>query len=165
MSDILTEWWISVVFLFGLSLLVWLAVLTLLLMRSVRHYRQLVKRPGETLEDVLTALVRAEGDRKKEIAQAKDDIAAIRDEMKGFVQHVGFVRFNPFVGETGGDQSFALSVLDGEKTGIIMSSLHSRTGTRFYAKPVVGGHGSLHPLSKEEERAVKESVKPPKGKS
>ena len=54
------------------------------------------------------------------------------------VQHVGLVRYNPFQ-ETGGDQSFALALLDKRGDGVVVSSLHSRSVTRFYAKPVKGG--------------------------
>ena len=50
-------------------------------------------------------------------------------------QRVGLVRFNPFE-DTGGNQSFALALLDAEGNGWVLSSLHARTGTRVYAKPI-----------------------------
>ncbi len=53
-------------------------------------------------------------------------------------QRVGLVRFNPFE-DTGGNQSFALALLDREGNGLVLSSLHSRNGTRVYAKPIRGG--------------------------
>ena len=54
--------------------------------------------------------------------------------MRAF-QRVGLVRFNPFE-DTGGNQSFALALLDAEGNGWVLSSLHARTGTRVYAKPI-----------------------------
>lgn len=67
---------------------------------------------------------------------------------------IGLVRFNPFK-DIGGNQSFALSFLDKEKTGVVLSSLYTREGTRVYAKPVFKGN-ALHgyDFSHEEKLAV-----------
>ena len=54
------------------------------------------------------------------------------------IQRVGLVRFNPFE-DTGGNQSFALALTDATGNGFVVSSLHSRTGTRVYAKAITGG--------------------------
>jgi hypothetical protein len=69
-------------------------------------------------------------------------------------QKVGIVRFNPFA-DSGGDQSFSLSLLDGQNNGFVISSLHSRQETRIYLKPVSGGKGEGFELSKEEQQAIK----------
>lgn len=69
---------------------------------------------------------------------------------------IGLVRFNPF-GDTGGDQSFCLACLDSKNSGFIISSIYARTGTRVYAKQVVGGK-SKHNLSEEEEQALNEAL-------
>jgi hypothetical protein len=63
------------------------------------------------------------------------------------------VRFNPFE-DTGGNQSFALAILDAQGNGIVVSSLHSRTGTRFYGKAITGGRGETA-LSDEEAEALR----------
>lgn len=76
--------------------------------------------------------------------------------LKGSVQHIGLVRFNPFQ-ETGGDQSFALALLDGRGDGVVISSLHSRAMTRFYAKPVKAGASTVS-LSDEEAQAVQQAL-------
>jgi hypothetical protein len=72
------------------------------------------------------------------------------------LQHIGLVRFNPFE-DTGSDQSFAIALLDGERDGIVISSLHGRANTRVFAKPVQGG-SSPHALSAEEEQAIRIAV-------
>lgn len=72
------------------------------------------------------------------------------------IQKVGLLRFNPFK-DTGGDQSFILSLVDGKDTGVIISGLYSRSGTRWYAKKVVEGKGVEHELSEDEKRALKEA--------
>jgi hypothetical protein len=71
-------------------------------------------------------------------------------------QRVGLVRYNPFE-ETGGNQSFALAILDAQGDGIVLSSLHARAGTRVYAKTVAGGRSEAA-LSDEESRAVQSAL-------
>ena len=67
-------------------------------------------------------------------------------------QKIAIVRFNPF-GDTGGDQSFALAVLDAHNSGYVLTSIHGREGTRVYVKPVDFGK-SKHTLSVEEKQAL-----------
>lgn len=71
-------------------------------------------------------------------------------------QRVGLVRFNPFE-DTGGNQSFALALLDANGDGLVLSSLHSRAGTRVYAKSVNGGRAETA-LSEEEAEAVRQAM-------
>jgi hypothetical protein len=68
------------------------------------------------------------------------------------VQGLGLVRFRAFQ-DTGGDQSFALALVDGEGNGAVVSALYGRGGTRLFAKPV---QGWLSPkgLGEEEEKAL-----------
>ena len=68
------------------------------------------------------------------------------------VQGVGLVRFRAFQ-DTGGDQSFALALADGDGNGVVISALYGRDKTRIYAKPV---ECWLSPkaLGEEEERAL-----------
>ena len=67
-------------------------------------------------------------------------------------QRIGLVRFNPFE-DTGGNQSFALALLDAEEDGIVISSLHARGATRIYAKAVAAGRPEAA-LSDEETEAL-----------
>ncbi len=72
------------------------------------------------------------------------------------VQHVGIVRFNPFA-DKGGDQSFAVALLDDHADGVVLNGLHSRNDTRVYAKPIVGGT-STYPLTGEEKEAISRAL-------
>jgi hypothetical protein len=74
------------------------------------------------------------------------------------IQKVGVIRYNPF-SDTGGDQSFAIALLDALGNGVVLSSLHSRTDTRVFAKPVHGGR-SKYQLSDEEQDAIKKALAP-----
>ena len=72
------------------------------------------------------------------------------------IQKVGVVRFNPFA-DTGGDQSFAIALLDAEGNGVVLSSLHTRAETRMFAKQVEAGR-SRHTLSDEEQDAIRKAL-------
>ena len=72
-------------------------------------------------------------------------------------QKISIVRFNPF-GDTGGDQSFSLAVLDSHDSGYVLTSIHGREGTRVYVKPVDYGK-SKYTLSDEEQQALSQAAK------
>jgi uncharacterized protein DUF4446 len=74
------------------------------------------------------------------------------------IQKVAVIRYNPF-SDTGGDQSFAIAMLDSLGNGVVLSSLHSRTDTRVFAKPVQGGRSKFQ-LSDEEQDAIKKALAP-----
>lgn len=65
------------------------------------------------------------------------------------------VRFNPFP-EQGGNQSFAIAVVNEEGDGFILSSLYSREKTSLFAKPIKSGKSEIA-LTEEESRALAEA--------
>ena len=70
---------------------------------------------------------------------------------------LGLVRFNPFK-DIGGDQSFSIAFLDGKNSGIVLSSLFTREGSKVYSKSIVGGVSEKHPLTEEEKEAIKKAI-------
>ncbi|TXH07382.1 MAG: DUF4446 family protein [Candidatus Moraniibacteriota bacterium] len=66
------------------------------------------------------------------------------------------LRFNPFK-ETSGNQSFAVALLDGKGSGVVFSSLHTREGTRVFAKPVKQGAADGFPFTEEEKAVIREA--------
>jgi hypothetical protein len=90
------------------------------------------------------------------VANELDELAArmavLEAAQRRAFQRVGLVRYNPFE-ETGGNQSFALALLDLAGDGWVLSSLHARTGTRVYAKAIKSGRGDVG-LSAEETAAI-----------
>jgi hypothetical protein len=107
---------------------------------------------GENLEGVLDAHL----DLVHQLGAEMDELAArtsgLEDASRRHFARLGLVRFNPFP-DTGGNQSFALALLDESDDGVVVSSLHSRTGTRVYAKAVAAGKADTS-LSAEEEEAM-----------
>jgi hypothetical protein len=82
----------------------------------------------------------------------------LEDLTQRTIQKVAVIRYNPFA-DTGGDQSFAIALLDSRGNGVVLSSLHSRTDTRVFAKAVQGGR-SRYQLSDEEQDAIKKALAP-----
>ena len=71
-------------------------------------------------------------------------------------QNWSLVRFQAFA-NTGGDQSFALAILDALGDGIVMSSIFGREEARVYCKPVQKG-SSTYPLSAEEKDTISKAL-------
>ena len=88
----------------------------------------------------------------------KNKLSEIEKEGLGYIQQVELLRFNPY-GDTGGDQSFVVALLDKNGTGVVITSLHSRSGTRVFAKDVVFGKSGKYEFSKEEKEVVKKAMR------
>lgn len=135
-------------------LFAWVITLTILLGQSVIHYRRLTGNVSKKdLKTVLNDILTKSDLTQKEVRSLTADLKKLNAASLGFIQKIGFVRFNPFP-QTGGDQSFCLALLDAKNNGFVLSSLHSRDHTRFYAKTVKEGKGEGHELSKEERQSV-----------
>jgi hypothetical protein len=111
----------------------------------------------------LGAVLDAHLDKVYAVARELDELSA-RSAMleaagRRAIQRVGLVRFNPFE-DTGGNQSFAIALTDAAGNGFVLSSLHSRTGTRVYAKAVTDGR-SDGALSEEEAEALRLAMAAP----
>jgi hypothetical protein len=143
----------------GLTIVALIAILVAaLLMRRVSRLERRLGvltrgEDGRSLENVLGAHL----DRVLAVSRAVDDLgrrtSSVETSARSALQRVGIVRYNPFE-ETGGNQSFALALLDAEDHGIIISSLHARSGTRVYAKAVTSGRPA-GALSNEEAEALR----------
>ncbi|HEX5822855.1 MAG TPA: DUF4446 family protein [Candidatus Limnocylindrales bacterium] len=145
------------------------AVLVLLLL-AVIHARQ-VRRLRRRLDGLtrgaqgtgLDGVLEAQVDKVYAVARELDELSARSAVLEAIgrrsIQRVGLVRFNPFE-DTGGNQSFALALTDAAGNGFVLSSLHSRTGTRVYAKAIAGGR-SDGALSAEETEALRLAVASP----
>ena len=119
-----------------------------------RHYNSLTKGiDPKTLMNALQGIQQTIAEMGKTQAFIKSEIQKLKSDAQLHIQHVTLKRFNPF-GDTGGDQSFILAILDGNKDGVVITSLHSRENTRFYVKSVEGGSGIDHPLSEEEQKII-----------
>lgn len=135
----------------------WLLALTIFAYNIFSHYNSLTRGvDSKGLKSILESLLKEASLARSEINNIKDYASKIQKDGLFHIQKIGLVRFNPFK-DTGGDQSFILSLIDGRDTGVIISGLYSRSGTRWYAKKVTEGKGVDHELSDEEKKALKEA--------
>lgn len=104
------------------------------------------------LEHLLKEVLGKMKDADKQLEEVKFFEQKLLEKLPPCIQKVGLVRFNAFT-DIGGDQSFALALLDGKNKGVVISSLYGRNEARVYAKQVEGGQ-SAYPLSEEEQKAL-----------
>ncbi|MDP2637732.1 MAG: DUF4446 family protein [Candidatus Levybacteria bacterium] len=138
-------------------IIIWLLVVTVLLWKSLSHYNKLVDGvTDKNFKSIMEGLLRDVNLLKKDVNYLKLYCDKIQKEGHLHIQKIGLVRFNPFK-DTGGDQSFILSLVDGNDTGVIISGLYSRSGTRWYAKKILKGRSVDHDLSDEEKKALSQA--------
>jgi len=143
-----------IAYIFIVILIIWLAVMTFFYLRLKKNYSTFTQGNNrKTLDDVLSTLVTEGHTLKEDIAKLRARCDRIEKEEGYHIQKVGLLRFNPFK-DTGGDQSFILALLDAHDTGIVITALYSRMGTRWYTKKVVRGKSAEHELSDEEKKAL-----------
>jgi hypothetical protein len=73
--------------------------------------------------------------------------------LDGAVTHRALVRYDAY-GEMSGRQSTSIALLDANRSGVVLSSIHHRETARLYAKQIRNGQGELE-LSPEENEAVR----------
>ena len=143
---------------FGAALL----VIAWLVFNLYRQWADVFGKRAKPSGDVLQGVLRRTAEVEERLDGVMPRVAALESIGNIAIQKVGFMRFNPFE-HTGGDQSFALALLDREDTGIVLSSLYTREGVRVYAKEVRRG-ASKHPLSDEEQRVLEQALNNGSGK-
>jgi hypothetical protein len=107
---------------------------------------------GASLERVLVdhlARVEEVDTRQRQLEQR---VLALETRLPWCLQHVGLVRYDAFE-DVGGQQSFAVALLDAQQNGVVLTSVFSRADVRVYAKALRQGQPS-HPLSEEEQQAI-----------
>lgn len=150
---------ITLEYIFMAIFFLWALILTFFFLRFYLFYIKIRQGTKEkSLIPILNELLEREIKIEKGLISLDNKVAELDEESQYFIQKVGMLRFNPF-NDTGGDQSFIISLLDERDTGVVISSLHTRTGTRWYAKKIVEGKGVDHQLSAEEKDAILKAKK------
>lgn len=110
---------------------------------------------AKNLEEVMIKL----GEQMKEIQGAeekiKNHLMVVDQRLNKSIRSVETIRFNPFL-DAGGNQSFAISFLNDEGDGVIMSSLYARDRMSIFAKPILKGKSEFE-LSEEEKEVLEKS--------
>lgn len=138
--------------------ILWLAILSIVFYINYLKVKNLLidGKKGDFLK-IFKNIEVIQDSNSKAIQLITKDIANFKEFSKLNIRNVGLVKFNPF-GDAGGDHSFSLALLNDLKSGIIISSLHTRERTRVYLKEVSLGKTNLK-LSKEESQALEKALK------
>jgi len=80
-------------------------------------------------------------------------LARVEQTLRGTIAHRALVRYDAY-NELSGHQSMSIALLDEERSGIVLSSIHHRDQARLYGKQVRDGQAELE-LSPEEAEAVR----------
>ncbi len=128
------------------------------LARVRRAQRQVLGEHGERdliahgveLQEAFTTL----RDYVEEMGQRFESrLAGAERRLDGAVTHRALVRYDAYK-EMSGHQSLSIALLDANRSGIVLSSIHHRDSARLYAKQVTAGAAELT-LSPEEEEALR----------
>ncbi len=111
---------------------------------------------GQSLESTLHSTLERVGLLAGSVDRLSARATVLEAVQRKAIQRTGFVRYNPFE-DTGGNQSFAVALLDANGDGVVVSSLHARQNTRVYAKAIAGGRSEAA-LSEEEAGALRQAM-------
>jgi hypothetical protein len=118
-----------------------------------RQYARLTRNTsGGNLEDVLHSYMDSVNGVVDQINSLEGRADQLESNQLHCLQRVGVVRFDAFE-EVGGEQSFAVVIIDKERNGVALSSVYSRSDVRVYAKAIKDGT-AVHKLTEEEKQAL-----------
>jgi hypothetical protein len=80
-------------------------------------------------------------------------LSSAERRLDGAITHHALIRYDAY-NEMSGHQSLSIALLDANRSGIVLSSIHHRDSARLYAKQVTAGEPELT-LSPEEEEALR----------
>lgn len=140
-------------------LVVWCTILSYLLFKQKKGFTKISKGgKSESIVEVLSQVLDNEKKLVKSLSETDKKVEDLIFSSQFYIQKIGLVRFNPF-NDTGGDQSFILALIDDKDSGVVISGLHTRNGTRWYAKKIENGKGVEHELSEDEVKAIRSATR------
>lgn len=140
------------------AVFIWLLVLTFLIGKQNNFLKSLFSKSGEVnLRKRFEEIIEIVSGFKSELVDLEDGIEVVKKQGLQHIQRVELLRYNPY-NDTGGDQSFTMCLLEHQGSGVVITSLHARSGTRVFGKEVSFGKSTKHQLSKEEELVIQKAM-------
>ncbi len=143
--------------LLGISLILNIILFVWMMQTEKRLRRFFQGKKGADLEDSFEALDVRLGTLEKTTSKHTQVLENHDSRIKRAVKSIPLSRFNPFP-DVGGKQSFAMSLVDEEGSGVIVSSLYARDRVSIFAKSIKNGK-SEQELSEEEREILSTSLK------
>ncbi len=110
---------------------------------------------ARNLEGVMIELGEQMTDIKDIQGKINKHLVIVDTRLNKSIRSVETVRFNPFL-DAGSNQSFAISFMNDEGNGVVMSSLYARDRMSIFAKPIIDGKSEFE-LSTEEKDVLEKS--------
>lgn len=107
---------------------------------------------GESLESQIKSLFNDIAVLKLSSEKNRNDIRKIIENLRDTYQRIGIVKYDAFK-EMGGKLSFCVALLNDNRTGFILNSVHSSDGCYVYTKEIINGECSIS-LGDEEKKAL-----------
>jgi hypothetical protein len=149
--------WIAIGAACGAALAAVFAAWALLKLRSARGAQKVLL--GGSTEDIVDFAVSLQA-RIDDLHRALDEVAGglarVDRRVEGSVSKTSLVRYDAFQ-QKGGEQSSTVALLDGERTGLVISAIQGRDYARIYMKELDRGRASVA-LSPEELEAVERAM-------
>ncbi len=145
----------DIMIILGLLILAIIVLAFFVFRANARVNRLLQGSDAKSLEDSFTYITEEIKRMNENEALTEKALNNLNTRLKKSLTGFKTVRFNPFP-EQGGNQSFAIAVINEEGDGFILSSLYSREKTSLFAKPIKGGKSEIA-LTEEETKALAEA--------
>lgn len=144
----------------GLALVA--AVLALIAARSARRQLAALIREGEESSTGQLVKILAEtAEQGLQLRAGAERIAQLESAAERAVSRVGHVQFQAY-DDAGTGQSSSLALLDDGGSGVVITTLHARVGTRIYVKRLLRGESETV-LGEEERAAIDAALADPSG--
>jgi hypothetical protein len=110
---------------------------------------------AKDLEGVMNTLGHHVENLQKTQVEINKHLVVVDKRLDKSIRSIETIRFNPFP-DAGSNQSFAISMLNDEGDGVIISSLYARDRMSVFAKEIKKG-ASVQELSEEELEVLKKA--------
>ncbi|MDQ3245006.1 MAG: DUF4446 family protein [bacterium] len=122
-----------------------------------RLKRFFLGKKAKDLEDTIIILENEMRKLNESKIQTEKELKDIHNKLRQSIRGLETIRFNPFP-DQGSNQSFAISLLNEENDGVIISSLYSRDRMSIFAKPIKKGTSTYELTEEEKEVLMKAKV-------
>lgn len=139
------------------GIFLWLGILTFVILSQRNFLKDLFpKDNSRDIRNKFKEVLEAISGFEKNNQILENRITGFKREGLVNLSKLAVIKYNPY-NDTGGEQSFSLVLLDGKMDGVLLTSLHSRAGTRIYLKTIKKGQSELE-LSKEEKKVLSQAI-------
>ncbi len=135
-----------------------LSITALVMSLKLRKWRAIFQPEAQpdNLEEVITSITEKLKKLHTDQTSLENIVTQNGEILQTAFRYSSVVRFNSGSND-GGNLSFVLALLDGQQTGLIMTSMHGRDHNRIYCKAVTEGQPQ-QPLNDEEQQALIEAL-------